>query len=224
MNFLSHFYHEQPTSDPYYVAGVIFPDILSHFSRVVGTKVRLQPSSLSPMEGEAFHALSEGVRQHYIVDGFFHDSDYFDTLTDQIEQLIRLHSFSCFERRLFAFSHIFLELMMDRVLLLQDQQLAHTMYDLLGDVDEHIVEQYCRRQTNWSEPSSIARHFNNFVDRKFLYHYLDEERFTGILDGMNRGFGNPAFSLEDRKQLMSVITAFEQVLQGMEFPIFTDAS
>jgi hypothetical protein len=38
MNFISHYYHELPVADDYFIAGVVLPDILSNFSKRHGSK------------------------------------------------------------------------------------------------------------------------------------------------------------------------------------------
>jgi len=221
MNFLSHYYHELPANDPYFIAGVIMPDILSNYSKRFGEKVRLNPSKLKKANTKFIESVSIGVQQHYIVDGFFHDSDYFDEMTDEIEQIIRKHDFNCFPRRLFAFSHVFLELMMDRVLLQNDLTLGDGLYGILEKVDEQNIKQYFEFQGLDSYASGIASHLLNFTNRKFLYHYLDDERFSSILEMINSGFGNPVFTNKDKNELKTVIYTFQEILRVKDFPIFT---
>ncbi|MFN3940205.1 MAG: hypothetical protein ACK4IY_06435, partial [Chitinophagales bacterium] len=69
MNFLSHYYHELPTNDAYFVAGVILPDILSNFSKRFGVKVRIHPGKIQTTEESPISQLGKGVQQHYFVDG-----------------------------------------------------------------------------------------------------------------------------------------------------------
>lgn len=220
MNFLSHYYHELPVADNYYIAGVILPDILSNYSKRNGYKVRLNPAAFLSSDDPAIHAIGEGIRQHYYVDAFFHDSEYFDEMTDMIEAVIHQYPFACFQRRLFAFSHVFLELLMDRVIMQRDIAIADSMYVQLEGVDEVKIEQFFGIQTAALNPASIAGHFSVFVQRRFLYHYLDDMRFTGILEAINNSFGNPAFTNADKTHFIKVIEHCSAEISKEKFPNF----
>lgn len=220
MNFISHYYHELPVADDYFIAGVVLPDILSNFSKRHGSKVRLNPASFVATDDPAIQAIGEGVRQHYYVDAFFHDSEYFDAMTDMIEAVIHDYPFECFQRRLFAFSHVFLELLMDRVIMQRDITICDNMYRHLEGVDERKIEHFFSAQTATEVPESIASHFSVFVQRRFLYHYLDDARFTGILDAINTSFGNPAFSKQDKMHFVQVIARCSYEISKEKFPSF----
>lgn len=220
MNFLSHYYHETPVSDPYFVAGVIMPDLLSNYSKRFGRKVRLNPAKLMDGKSEYAASLSAGIRQHYFVDAFFHDSPYFDEMTSLIEQKIKAVDFQCFERRLFAFSHVFLELMMDRAILVQDQQICHDLYDCLAQVHLPELESFFRDQQLHEDAAGLASHLDVFTGKRFLYHYADDQRLLMILDALNSSFGNPAFSAGDKYQLTHIIHDLETTLTNENFPKF----
>ena len=220
MNFLSHYYHELPVSDPYFVAGVIMPDILSNYSKRNGEKVRLNPSKLKAGVEAPYRSPAEGVRQHYFVDGFFHDSGFFDEMTSVIEEKVHTLDFQCFRRRLFAFSHVFLELMLDRSLLLEDRTIADNMYGLLEELDAKTVSGFFNLQEQEDHADGIARHIQVFTERRFIYHYADEERLMMILDAINSGFGNPAFTQSDRMQLTHLIHDMDGILRTEKFPKF----
>jgi hypothetical protein len=220
MNFLSHYYHEAPVSDPYFVAGVIMPDLLSNYSKRYGRKIRLNPAKLIDANSNAAASLSAGIRQHYFVDGFFHDSPYFEEMTGLIEVKIKALDFQCFDRRLFAFSHVFLELMMDRALLVQDIQICHDMYNLLADVHLQELETFFMDQQIQEDASAIAAHLQVFTDKRFIYHYADDTRLLMILDALNSSFGNPAFTAVDKTQLTHIIHDLETTLTNENFPKF----
>jgi hypothetical protein len=220
MNFLSHFYHELPTNDPYLVAGVIMPDILSNYTKRYGERVRLHPAKLKESEQPELASLYKGVQQHYFVDKHFHDSAYFDESTDWIERRALELDFKCFDRRLFAFSHIFLELMMDRVILLSEPKVCDAMYQLLEQAEIGVVSDFFKWQNVTSSPDKVSEHLHTFVQRKFVYHYADDQRLIMILDSMNTGFGNPPCNENDKTHLTTLIHDTEATLLLKKFPTF----
>lgn len=222
MNFLSHFYHELPTNDPYYVAGVIFPDILSNFSKRIGTKVRLHPGKIIETDDLFANQLGLGVQQHYFVDSFFHDSDYFNELTDIIDEHIHALKFDNIQRRQFAFSHVFLELIMDRSLLKQDVDYAGLLYELIHEIDLEYLERFLSTNTRYHLPEAIAHHFDRFRQQRFIYHYAETQRFTAIMDSVNQGLGNPPFTIKDKHRMEVLINDIEKIVLGKSFPIFVN--
>lgn len=222
MNFLSHFYHELPTTDPYYVAGVILPDILSNYSKRIGSKVRMHPGKIIHTEDYRSSQLGKGVQQHYFVDGFFHDSDYFNELTDIIDEHIHVLKFDNIQRRQFAFSHVFLEIMMDRSLLNHDNDYAGMLYTLLHQIEVEHLSNFLSTNTRYHLPEAIALHFDRFRQQRFIYHYAETQRFTAIMDSINQGLGNPPFTIKDKRRMEVLINDIEKIVQGKSFPIFVN--
>ena len=222
MNFLSHYYHELPSDDPYYICGVVFPDILSNFSKRHGQKIRLHPDKILTTQDIKSESLKRGVQQHYFVDGFFHDSDYFNEYTGAVDELINKLGFSAIHRRQFAFSHVFLEIMMDRCLLVQDITIADSLYAALDKVDLGILDRFLSTNTKLENTQPLTEHFDHFRTLKFIYHYADSNRFTGIMNSINQSLGNPPFTNEDNQQMRILINDMEQILLKATFPNFVN--
>lgn len=222
MNFLSHYFHEQPCDDPYFICGVVLPDILSNYSKRNGEKVRVRPDRIQQAPGAQMISLGQGVQKHYFVDGFFHDSDYFNEYTGVIDEHIHQLAFDAIGHRQFAFSHVFLEILMDRVLLKLDQNTAAQMYEMLNKVDLKVLEEFLSTNTATEDAKKPTAHFDQFRKLQFIYHYADSKRFTGIMDAINQNLGNPPFSNKDKLRMESLIHDIEKRLLQATFPNFAN--
>ena len=204
MNFLSHYYHESPSNDPYFVAGVILPDILSNYSHRSGEVVKLFVHKLQDPDSPEQESLQRGVKRHYEIDGYFHESRFFEENTSAISSLIKTRDFSCFEKRLYAVSHVMLEIMLDRKILIEDRAACENMYSMLEKVNSEEVRE----------------HFDRFRSLKFIYDYTFDLRLVELMNGLNKRLGNKAFSENDRELFKLTIHDIENTLFPQNFPKF----
>lgn len=223
MNFLSHYFHELPCDNSYFICGVILPDILSNFSKRIGHKIRVNPNKILTVENDEIMSIGKGIKQHYFVDKFFHESDYFKTNTAIIDEKIQQLDFDAIERRRFAFSHVLLEMMMDRCLLIQDNSIADSLYRQLDKINPEVLQEFLNTNSNYPHHEATIHHFDQFRNLKFIYHYADIPRFTGIMDSLNQSIGNPPFNNKDKDQLKILIHQMESVLLIATFPNFVKA-
>lgn len=220
MNFLSHFYHEFPCTDGYFACGVLLPDILSNFSARNHELVKVHVNKISVSANENIHAIEQGVRKHYAVDDFFHASEFFSENTKMIDALIQQYNFSCFQKRLYAFSHVFLELMLDRKILLEDKSVCDVLYNLLEAVKPEHLTTFISENTKATHPEKVTEHFLLFCKQRFIYDYLKTDVLIQILNRINQRLGNAGFSKTDKTQLTSAIYEIDTVLHSQNFPKF----
>ena len=220
MNFLSHFYHEVPCSDPYFVAGVILPDILSNYSHRSGEVVKLFVHKLQIPDSPEQESLQKGVKRHYEIDGYFHESLFFEENTKAISSLIKTRDFGCFEKRLYAVSHVMLEIMLDRKILTEDRAACENMYDMLEKVNSEEITRLIKLNTEATKPEEVTEHFERFRSLKFIYDYTFGLRLVELMSGLNKRLGNQAFSENDRELFKLTIHDIENTLFNQKFPKF----
>ncbi len=220
MNFLSHFYHEIPVNDPYFTVGLILPDILSNYSFRNRETVKLHAAKIADSDDEEILSLSRGVRRHYEVDGFFHESEFFDRNVEAIKQMILPLHLPPFEHRLYAFAHVALEIILDRTILLQQPQVCDQMYALLAEAEPKMITEFISINTAASSPAGVAEHLQKFIEHKFLYDYLDDDRLLELLGRINSRLGNPMFTASDKRLIQPVIHDIEKTLLAQKFPKF----
>ncbi len=223
MNFLSHYYCELPNEDTYFICGIILPDILSNYSKRSGEKIRVHPNKIAATISDAARRIGEGVKRHYAADAMFHSSDFFKTYTGIIEAHIKDLQFDTIRRRRYAFSHVFLELMMDRQLLMRDESVADRLYAHLDTADIGVIERFLSENTPGNAFAGATRHFERFRNLKFIYHYADNGRLTGIMDELNQSIGNPPFNNTDNAHMQLLIHRIDTVLVKVAFPNFVKA-
>lgn len=221
MNFLSHFYHEAPVHDPGFATGIILPDILSNYSFRARETVKVHPAKIRDYENEQLYALSDGVRRHYEVDGLFHGSAYFEKNVEAIKQYLLPLGIPPFEHRLYAFAHVALEIILDRCLLLQDRSICDRFYAILAMTDFQVITQFIADNTQASNPSAVTLHLQKFIEHKFLYDYLDNDRLLDLLSRINARLGNPMFTHSEKLLIQPVIHDIEKTLLAQKFPKFS---
>lgn len=220
MNYLSHFYHEWPVEDAHFAAGLMLPDILSNFAFRTGKKVRLHPAKLKSSESAFLESFSDGVRRHYAVDASFHPSDYFVEQTGAIRASMERFAFACFPKRRFAIEHVFLEIMLDRILLMQNKGVCDEMYQLLDKVETAEVAALMALNGHDREAEGVARHFSRFRAMQFIYDYTENDRFVGLIGQINLRLGNPPMNKDDVRFMHDVVAEVETALLRQKFPKF----
>ncbi|HNF69813.1 MAG TPA: hypothetical protein PLL28_10575 [Chitinophagales bacterium] len=220
MNFLSHYYHELPCNDAYFVGGLILPDILSNYSYRAGRVVKLHPWRLTEPKTAIQQSLTSGVKRHYAVDAAFHDSDYFTIQTRWIEDNLLSKPFDCFPRRKYAIAHVMLEILLDRSLMVRFPDLTPGFYAKLEEIDEHAIAELMSNNGQEKDAVGVRAHFNEFRRAAFLYDYLNDERLNALLARINRRLGNPLLSASDKQNLTTAIYDIEKAFLGEKFPTF----
>lgn len=220
MNFLSHYYHDYPINSVYFAAGVILPDILSNYSYRTGEVVKLHPNKLITQHRPELLQLTNGVKRHYEMDAYFHESAFFSENTAWISECIKAANCDCFNKRLYATSHVMLELMLDRALLLQFPEICDALYAQINEVDIETVSHLIAANTTASNPDGVGTHFKVFRERQFLYDYAIDERLTGILNSINIRLGNPPMNETDKNRFKNIIHDIEKTILSQKFPKF----
>ena len=196
------------------------PDILSNYSARAGEIVKLFPAKIDDSGPEAIRSLSDGVKKHYIVDGYFHESGYFKTNTSMISDHFRSLPYSTFKKRLYAISHVFLEIMLDRAILVEQKPVCDYLYQLLDNVDMKMIERLIGKNTNAKNPVSVAGHFERFRGLKFIYDYLDDVRFASMIENLAIRMGNPSMSSADKTLFRTTIYDIQKAIISQKFPKF----
>lgn len=175
MNFFGHYYVDHKRDDPYFVLGIILPDVYRGFSKIFNLHLR-------QVEGRSAEEIQliKGFHRHYEVDGIFHYTDAFEQASEAIEAICA--GYPQFELpRLFFFSHIMLELLLDRKILQHRPDLAIRFYDQLSSIDIQLVDSYFNNTGFNTDNSQFLLNFQNFVSNRYLYRLLNNENLFAAL-------------------------------------------
>lgn len=205
MHFLSHYYVDRKTADPYRVVGALLPDISPGFTRTYNAVIRKNDWTLK-QESALIH---QGVLRHYAVDMQFHGSAAFgEAVAHALEALIG----SGLDRdkyRLSFIAHIAVELMLDRQLIGADPGLVNVYYDLLESVERDKLGVYLNCIMPDTQGARTLQAFDRFMEIKFLQYF---DRTDGAAEGIvrttKRAIGVD-FTEEDRAKLLGALHNIE---------------
>lgn len=185
MNFLSHYYLQRKNND-YYDVGLTLPDVLGLHSKNVRVTERFL-LSFSNLSRET-QDLIDGMFQHIKLDSFFHRSEFF---RENIYLIENLYKEGLGDSIAFYYSHILLEIMIDKFILEIEPEIAKDFYDL-------------HKRFDFTKIVFLFENLKNFHKDKFL-------DFTRLL-------ANSSF-LNDYKDNSSVITSLRRVTTRIGLPI-----
>ncbi len=198
MNFLSHFYFDGLLDRPYWNLGLVMPDFMGMVKR--GWKIRPHqiPEGASS-DAYATH-LIKGIKQHLSMDEFFHGSSFFKENNHLIRNSLSSSGISYPPYRMSFVSHVFLELLMDRILVKNDPSHVRQFYSELSNVSLKRLRGFFNQYalTYYSEFDNF---FNRFLSQQFLFDYADDNAF---LRGLNRIFERVHQPIFDRAQINEI--------------------
>lgn len=209
MNFLAHFFFDGRLNKPYYNMGLVLPDLMGISER--GWKIHQMPKDEDiNAEGKA---LKNGIQYHHQMDEFFHNSDFFNAATTQIKAIFR-NSINTQRYRLFFVAHIFLELMMDRLIVNADPTTAKRFYQELNQVKYDQLKAFFNHT-----PIGLRQHFRGFLQqflqKRYVLNYTDNQSMIYALNRIFERVGHPVFEGKKVKmKLNSVIFETENYIES----------
>lgn len=170
MNFVSHYYLDREHTSSMFLLGISTPDLLSDFRKGIRLRQVHLPLIMESDASEGQIQFYNGVLRHFEVDRLFHSSDFFQSETRYISSQLR-NIFNKREiERIFFVSHILLELMMDRILIMNDKNILDDYYATYtpSNIQKTI------RLSEWISRRPLPGYYSyliRFSQKKFLYQY-----------------------------------------------------
>jgi len=170
LNYLSHYFLDQESQDPYLILGTVLPDLFR-----VGNRKRRMPEESPDVFSDANQkALQVGVNKHHLVDRLFHNALFFHKYSKALSKMLRETELEGMPRFQHFYGHILLEILIDKWLLKKNPKLVGDFYDLLGKVELNEIEEYLKLKGLAEHYESFAEHFNAFLGYRYLEHYLKD--------------------------------------------------
>ena len=192
MNFLSHYYLHRKQNNDYYDVGLTLPDILGLHSKNVRVTEKFLLSII--YYDTDYYDLIQGSLIHIKLDSFFHKSDFFKNNVSLISNSYK--EFSSRQSMAFYYSHILLEILIDKVILNLEPKIANDFYKL-------------HKRFNFEKIVPLFSNLKNFNKEKFL-------DFVNIV-------ANSSF-LNDYKENKNIIISLKRVTTRMRLPIEIEIS
>ena len=183
MHFLSHYYYELTAKSPLFVAGLSIPDLAPGFSRIYNSVIK---KSVLHKEYDV-QEIQKGIACHYEADKIFHHSKVFTALMALTTQSFLNEGLSRERLRLSVIAHIAVELMIDRQLMLENEQLGFDYYGQLELASETSLAGYFDLLSLEDTKRDFLIKFQFFKQRRFLFLFND---IKNIVTGLSRIYQN----------------------------------
>ncbi len=209
MHFLSHYYTELPANNPLFVAALGIPDLTAGFSKIYNSLIR---NSVEPSDA-GLAQVHRGIMAHYAGDKKFHNSPYFMQQQHAFTQSFVEAGLDRSRLRLSVLAHIAFELMLDRQILLHDQNICHHYYKIVDKADEQVLQNYFDSLSLERQKQVYLERFHFFKQRRFLLLFDDLE---SIVFGLNRVYGmvtKTEFSVKEKRQFVAALHNMDIVLR-----------
>jgi hypothetical protein len=170
---------------------------------VPGTKIDVAPVI---HELGSSNDLKEGCLTHVSSDLKFHDWKTFKTLMSVVTEKIRSSKHPI--ARDFFISHIFVELLLDRKLLLNYPMLASELYSDFEQVESQELKEFLSSH-QFDKFEQFSRGFERFMGARYLEHYRDPQIILYSTERICTKMRLPAFSKGQKNVLLHIIDALD---------------
>lgn len=208
MHFLSHYYVSSKPS-PYYVAGLMLPDIVKGFSKIYNKQVRDKelPEEL------AFQHLQQGILFHYETDRKFHNSVDFMQQESLVLQSYIVAGLDRNRLRLSVLAHLAVEMMIDRQIVAQHPDVCSDYYSILGQVDESVLKTYLVQTHIIRSEQIILTNFQVFKQKQFLFQLTDVSNLVAGLLRIYTSVTGYKFLSDEREKFVTALNNIDEEMR-----------
>lgn len=218
MNFLSHYHldrHQQ--NNPYLLAGVCTPDLVSIFDR----QLRIKHIPLHVQHDPDALAFFAGIQRHYQTDKIFHSCPFFVQETDFIADFLTREFNDTEVKRRFFVAHILLELMIDKVLIDKDFTLINDFYLTFSGIGAArlttITQEFVEKKLEGYEAF-----MERFIRHHYLFHYPEEGYVPYVLNRIIGRVGIRETAFLERQVFKEFLTDYQVQLTPKVARLFSD--
>ncbi|MFY0672839.1 MAG: hypothetical protein JXQ87_05520 [Bacteroidia bacterium] len=187
MNFISHFYCHGGLSNEFNF-GLLFPDFLG----IVDRRYKLNQFLSDYSGGNSEFVL--GVKHHQLADELWHYGDYFNQKTEAIKNVLKIHNMVDRPFRPFFMTHVMLELLLDRTIVRQEQEVAISLYESLEKIESKFLDELFNDRVL---SSRFRGFFENFTENRYTLSYAYNEKFIYALNRLFERVKHPAIELQE---------------------------
>lgn len=219
MNYLSHYYFDQQSIDPYYILGIALPDLTKNHHR----RWNMHPHKhLAAYENNPiFQSIYKGWERHLSVDHFFHESPYFIEKSSMITERMRSIPFENNKVKPFMIGHIGLELMLDTLLIKNQNIEAIHFYAQLHKCDIQQIINFL--EINGIEhPETFRNFYERFCTIQYLLSYQSNESIVYALNRIQYRLNQQFFTENDVRLLHHHVADLMDIVEHDYLSIFED--
>ena len=202
MNFLAHYYFDHRSNDPHFNVGLLFPDLLRNF--IPGARFQVLDDTSFGQETLSLH---QGCLQHIRSDKIFHNwSGFIDGMKVAGESF--KESKEPFER-LFFINHIFVELVIDKMLVNQHPDLPERLYADFQLAEKSVFDRIMQA-LQVSNPERFHAGYERFMEVQYLRKYREYSNIAYALGRICTKMGLKPFTEYQKSYLHTVAQRIEE--------------
>ncbi|TCC92215.1 hypothetical protein EZ428_10830 [Pedobacter frigiditerrae] len=218
MNFLSHFYFERQNHDENMVIGTVLPDLVKNAHK----DWNLYPQKKEEVfiGDKQLNALLTGWKRHLQVDLLFHSSDFFNTETAKLKQLL-LPILNDSPVRPSFLAHIGVELVLDHLLVTNRKIDIASFYDHLNKVDDVLLNDFLKKSGS-DDTDTFFKFLNSFRSSRYLLSYQKLENISYALQRICMRLWTHPFDEITVSLLTEQIALYKTLLEKNYLDIFEE--
>ena len=217
MNFLSHYYFDRHTDNPYEVFGAILPDLMKNANK--GWNLHPEKARNLDLNFSGEHIL-KGWKRHLQVDRIFHNTAFFFFHQHELK-LKMLGALKDTPVKPFFLGHIGTELILDHLLLKYQKIDVSIFYGQLSAITDEDIRSFLQAN-GLNDSQRFFEYFNNFRAEKYLSNYIQPERISYALRRICARIWPDPFGQKKEDELTEVIEDYIKFLETDFMLIFEE--
>lgn len=215
MNFLSHFYFDRDTANPYFILGTVLPDLLKNADKTV----IIHPEKLHHPDSNV-NSIINGWKKHLAIDRYFHSSEFFRSHSHQLKKQL-LPAIEGSPVKPFFLGHIALELILDNLLLTTQKVTADVFYDRLDACETSVVDEFFSF-SGLKNTAIFFKFYEGFKKSRYLYSYTETKQIAYALKRICMRVWEAPFTPENEARMNDALMAYRDSLKGNFMVIFDE--
>lgn len=207
MNYLSHYYFDLKDDRPDFVLGIALPDLMGSFNRRYKCHEIQDFQSSVPKD---LWVLQEGINKHHRLDALFHNGSFFDKQTEWLTEELKSLGLDSIQKYFFFYAHVLLEILLDRILLVEEENIAVNFYQKLDEVKMEIVSDYFAFNKGILRPDDFVDHFDEFMQHRYLFMYAKKESVARALGRIHFRLRGTTLSEGDLEKIAARVDDYTQ--------------
>lgn len=196
MNFLAHFYFDGLEGAPYYNLGLVLPDLMGMVRRGWKLKQTHLQNHIKPVH----KALASGALAHLEMDDWFHKTQFFIQSRGVVKTTLLNAGVTYPPHRPGFLSHVLLELLLDRLIVLHYPELASRFYNELANVNVDKVKLFFEG-IDLPFDDHFPGFFTRFVNKQSAFRYAQDTPLLESLNQISKRVSQPVLATNQMQDL-----------------------
>jgi hypothetical protein len=194
LNFFSHYHFFYKSNNPWYNAGLLFPDLLRNFT--TSDRISEKKEIVFSKSNKSQLNLQLGIQDHLKADSLFHNWSWFVNMNKELSLIIRNSDLGI--KRDWFLAHIFIELAIDHVLVKENESQVNILYEQLSQCHSEEWSLFFS-DNHFLEINEWNIGFNQFINHRYIMTYKNTKN---VIYALNRIYQNTGIGKFDDNQTL----------------------